>query len=924
MGRRQTDHGTGEVVGREAELAEVERLLSRGREGFSALLLEGEPGIGKTTVFREALRLSEQSGVRVLACGPGATEATLSLAAVADLLESVPEERRQELPPPQRRALDIALLLAEPDERPVEQRAVAAAVRSLVAGLAADGPLLLAVDDLQWLDPASAVILEYVVRRLKPEQVALLASRRLGEPARLDLGALVPADALQCVQLGPLSLGALQHLLAGRLGITLPRPILVRVHETSGGNPFFALELAGALRRRGGTLAPGEPLPIPSDLDELLRERLEGLGTAALDVARAVAALAGPTAALVEAAVGAGAGAGLDEALAARILELDGDRLRFSHPLLGSAVAAAHVPSSRRALHARLARVAPTAEEQARHLALATAEPDREIASILEEAAVSAHVRGAPATAAELAEQALRLTPPADAADARRRLFLAAERHDVAGDTERALSLLERARDEAPPGVERAAALVRLADVQDDPRASVPLYRWALAEAGGDPALEATIHIRLSRSMAWDEGAERGAAHAELAVRAASQTKDAEIRCRALAAHGDWQFRAGRGIPRAVMDEAVTLERSLAAWPIDRGPTDLLARQLVWALDVEPARGLLHELRDAHRTRSDADGEATATWWLALLEWRAGSWDEAERYAAESFDIRLQLGSVLPVDGFPVTVVAAHRGRVDEARAGAQRDVAEAEAQGIRIAVSASTWVLGFVELSQGDAAAALPHLRRSYELRNAFMLEPAQRLELGDFLEALVAVAELEEADQVLAAWDERAAALDRAWALAVLARGRGLLLAAGGDLEAAFESFGRALSEHARSADPFQHARTLLALGRTQRRAKRRGDARTSLEEALARFERLGAPLWAEQARAELPRVGGRGTAASGELTPSERRVVALAADGLSNKEIAATLFVTVHTVEVHLSHAYAKLGVRSRSQLRRALEG
>ncbi|MDQ3065777.1 MAG: LuxR C-terminal-related transcriptional regulator [Actinomycetota bacterium] len=225
------------------------------------------------------------------------------------------------------------------------------------------------------------------------------------------------------------------------------------------------------------------------------------------------------------------------------------------------------------------------------------------------------------------------------------------------------------------------------------------------------------------------------------------------------------------------------------------------------------------------------------------------------------------------------------------------------------------------MELSAGDAAAALPYLRRSYELRNAFMLEPAQRLELGDLLEAMIAVGELDEADEILATWQERADALDRAWALAILARSRGLLLAARGDFQAAFASFERALAEHGRSTDPFQHARTLLALGRTQRRAKKRGAARTTLEEALERFERLGTPLWAEQTRAELARIGGRASS-SGELTEAERRIAALVAEGSTNREVAAALFLTEHSVETALTRVYRKLGVRSRAELARLL--
>jgi DNA-binding CsgD family transcriptional regulator len=319
--------------------------------------------------------------------------------------------------------------------------------------------------------------------------------------------------------------------------------------------------------------------------------------------------------------------------------------------------------------------------------------------------------------------------------------------------------------------------------------------------------------------------------------------------------------------------------------------------------------------------RNDATGEADALWYLSLLEARAANWEQAEQYSTASLDLWTQLGRVIPPYEFPAAIVAAHRGQVDEARARSQRAVARAEAEGIGIAQSGHSWVLGFVELSAGDAAAALPYLRRSYELRNAFMLEPAQRVELGDLLEALIAVGELDEADGILATWQERADALDRAWALAILARGRGLLLAAQNDLDGAFASFERALAEHARGTDPFQHARTLLALGRTQRRAKKRGAARATLEDALARFERLGAPLWADQARAELARIGGRAPSRD-ELTEAEQRIAALVAEGRTNREVAAALFLTEHSVETALTRVYRKLGVRSRAELARRL--
>jgi len=906
------------IVGRDEELGAIVRLLEAPEQLSGVAVLPGEAGIGKTTLWLAGIDTAAAHGYRILSSRPSEAETGFSFAGLADLLGNAAPDVLPELPPIQRRALEAALLLGESDIH-ADDRAVAAAFLGALRLLAGESPLCLAIDDVQWLDAASLTALRYALARLDQEPIAALLAVRGDVPDWLRRA--VPKERLRTVEVGGLSVGAIQELLRARLDATFPRPTLIRLWETSGGNPFFTLELASALQRRGGTLAPGDEFPIPSDLDELLHERLDGLGAGALDVARAVAALADPTVPLVESAVGRRSEAGLAETLAARILELDGERVRFTHPLLGSAVTARQTPSRRRSLHARLAEIVPTGEERARHLALATAEPSREIASILDDAARAAHARGAPATAAELAEQALRLTPATSPDDARRRLLIAADMHHRAGDTDRATALLEQARASAAPGNERATIVTHLAGVQPSPQDAVALYREALSEAEGDDALAATIHLRIAALMRFTEGIERGMEHGELAARAASHVGDAALRCRALAAYGLMHFNTGRGIPGVEMEEALSLERSLGEWPLDDGPTWIYGWQLCWSADVDRARDLFQEVLSVVKARNDPAGEADALWYLSLLESRAGNWDEADRYTTDSLDLWTQLDRVIPPTEFPAAIIAAHRGRIDEARARSQRAVARAEAEGIGIGQSGHSWVLGFIELSLGDANAALVHLRRSYELRNAFMLEPAQRLELGDLLEALIAVGKLDESDDILATWEARADALDRAWALAILARCRALLLAARGDLEGAFASFERALAEHARSTDPFHHARTLLALGRTQRRAKKRGPARTTLEDVLARFERLGAPLWAEQTRGELARIGGRAPSRD-ELTEAERRIARLVADGRTNREVAAALFLTVHSVETALTRVYRKLGVRSRAELARLL--
>jgi DNA-binding CsgD family transcriptional regulator len=898
-------------VGREDELNEIVLVLDALDAASGPVVLSGEAGIGKTELWLAGLAAASERGIRTLATRPSEGETGYSYAGLADLMTEVADDVLPRLPSVQRRAVETALLVGEPDTS-VDERTVASAFLGAVKALAADGPVCIAVDDLQWLDAASLGPLKFALARLGDAPVVALVAVR-GTPPEW-LRRLSP----RLVEVQGLSIGATHELLRTRLGATFARPLLVRIWETSGGNPFFALELADALQRRG-ELEVGAELPIPSSLGELLDARLDGLDAAAVEVVQVVAALADPTAQLVEATVGDTADAGLAEAQSARVLQFEDERIRFTHPLLGSAVAARTTPPRRRTLHARLAEVVPTGEERARHLALATARPSGSVASVLDAAAVQALARGAPAAAAELAEQALRLTPASRRDDLRRRLLAAADMHHRAGDLPRARSLLERERAAATPGRERATVVARLAEVQATPREATRLYRTALAEAEDDDALRATIHLALAGLMRFTEGVEAGVEHGRRAIEAASRVDDRSLRCLAAGAYGLLHFNAGLGVPEPTMAEALVLERSLDEWPLDDGPTHVHGHQLWWSGDVDAARPVFEECRRAGVAWHEPYAEGDALWYLSLLEWRAGNWEESDRLAARSLELDAQLGPVLPTNEYPTAIIAAHRGRVDEARAVAERAFAAAEAEGMTIAQAGHGWVLGFIELSLGNAAAALPHLRRAVENREGFVLEPAMRTELGDALEALVAVGELEDADAMIATWDERARRLDRPWALAILARCRGLLLAAKGDFEGALVSFERALAEHARSTDPFSHARTVLALGRTQRRAKQRGAARATLLDALERFERVGAPLWAEQARAELARVGGR-SPSTGELTESEDRIAALVAKGKSNREVAATLFLTVHSVETALTRIYRKLGVRSRAELAR----
>lgn len=906
------------LVGREDELRRIERLLAS--ESLpTTIVLRGDAGIGKTSLWLAGLQHASSCGYRVLVSRPTEAETRLSYAGLADLLAGSIDDALPDLPPIQRRALERALLLDDGVGH-ADERAIAAAFLSVVRNLGRIQPVCLAIDDLQWLDAASLDVLRFALARLGEDNVASLLAVRGELPGWL--GRATPPDRLATFEIEGLSIGALQELLRERLGAGLARPTLVRVWETSGGNPFFALEVARALQRRGFSAAPSQPLPVPSSLDELLRERLDGLGPEALEIATVSAALSDPTTGLVAAAVGDAAHAGIPEALDAQVLELDGDRLRFAHPLLGSAVTARQTHLARTALHARLATLAPTREERARHLAISTVRPDREIAAEIEEAARDAHARGAPIEAAQLADHSARLTPREALADRQRRLLLAADRYYVAADAERATALLVEARDSAAPGRERAVVLIQLARVAASPRDATDLLLEGLGEAGDDDELVAEIHLTIAGHQRFVEGVERGLYHAELAVGAAARAGGAAIRCRALAASGLLHFNAGQGIRKVEMEEALALERSLPDWPLEEGPAFVYCHQLVWAGEVDRARDVARELEVALAARDDLPGRADALWYLALVEWRAGNWAEADRFAAAELELTTLVGRAMPNEEFPTAIVDAHLGRAELAVRRAESAIVRARGESMLVAEQGFDWILGFVRLSLGDPPAAVENLRRAHELRKAIGIgEPAMCFELGDLLETLVATGELDEVERLLAESEPRAVALDRAWALAILARGSALLLAARRDLGGAFEAFERALAEHARVTDPFQHARTLLALGRTQRRAKKRGAARATLEEALAGFERLGALLWVEQTRAELARIGGR-TASRTELTEAERRIALLVVQGRRNREVAAELYLTEHSVETALSRIYRKLGIRSRGELGRVL--
>ena len=909
-----------DVIGRDPELAAGRAFLDRASRGPEALVLEGEAGVGKTTVWSALVDLARREGRLVLLARPAAPEAPLTLASLADLLEAVTPDAFDALPEPQRRAVDVALLRTDARWDALEPRLLGTAVRSILQGLARSGPVLIAIDDLQWVDATSAAVLGFAIRRLGDVPLGVLAARRTGEPLPIDLPSLLGPVPAETVRVGPLTVAALHHVLARHLGRPVPRSTLIRVHEASGGLPLFALEILRALGA-DGVPAAGEPLPVPGDVRDLVRRRVARLPAQTRETLLTAALLEPPLAATVERALGRPVDRDLATAARQEVARLGSGRITFDHPLFAAAIAAEATPGERRDAHRRLAAIVTEVEVRARHRALATDGPDEGVAAELEAAAREAHARGGPAAANGLMEMAIATTPPADDAARQRRTIELADGLQRAGEPGRAQDLLVGVVDTAGSAHLRARARLALARVRyetDAGGAALSLCEAAIPEAEGDAGLLALAHAMIA-IVSWDDFRRRDG-HVREATRLLATIPDPDpvIEGLVLMQRCDNDVAAGRPLDPAIVERALELERrSPAASVADRFSASL-GPWLKAMDDFDGARTWLERTQRSAEDEGDDGSLPYAVSHLPELELWTGHWADAEAHARR----HLQLAGTLGLESqrrqalYNLALVHVHQGRDVDAGA----EIAEALAAA---ATDDDVWtttivvpLLGHLELSRGNASSAAGHLLRATELRDRVGHEAPRRHD-PDLVEALVATGDLGRAASVAEAMTVRARRFGRHAALANAARSRALVAAASGDPDGAIAELDAALREHALAPIPFDRARTLLTLGQVRRRRRERGAARTAFEGALAEFESLGAAHWSARARAELDRVGLRRTSGT-DLTANERRVAELAASGMTNREVAATLFLSPKTVEANLSRAYAKLGIASRAEL------
>ncbi|MEV0649435.1 AAA family ATPase [Phytomonospora sp. NPDC050363] len=900
------------MVGRERTMHEAACALA----GHRNVLLHGPPGIGKSTLADALAARARAEGVRVLRAVPAAVESELPYLVLIDLFgESVTAART--LPAHLREALDVALLRTRGAGIGPDELTVRIAVLEHLRRMAAESPVLLVIDDAQWVDEASADVLAFAARRIGDLPVALLVTERVdeGEPTAR---ALCPDPLTLPVE--PLGQAAITELLTGEPGAHAAR----RVFEASGGNPMYAVELARALGS-GPAPADHEPLPVPDRLRDLLAQRLTGLDD---DTRRALlyaALVSRPTLALLIRA-GTLPADGLQAAETARIITAtdDGD-VGFLHPLLRELVTSDAGCAARRAAHAELATVVDDPVERARHHALGNPAADADIAALAETAAAEAAGRGAPGTAVSLARLAARRTPPQDTAAIAARLLTAACYAHDAGQVAEARQLAQAALSAGGEPETRVRARILLIDLGDLSDAPEHLAA-AAADAGEDTALCARVSLYEASLAYFDRRNDDAADHADRAESLARKAGETALIVEALGVRATiaspYASEGGSESSDALHEAAYRLAEGL---PVTTASID--ARQM-WAMtalfrgDLATAVDEIGRLERDVRSRglvSDLMGVLIST---TSVNVRAGDGPAALRAGDECERLFL--------DAAPTPCVGLVVGASGEWCAGDPRRAVERAANAVAVCerLGDDEWlepalaIHGQALLTTGDATAAVTAFDRAAELEMASAArDPAIIPWHADHIEALIATGDLDAAEERLTDLAERMELFTRPVIGVQVERVRALLTAAKGDALAALSRLRAAIDAQGPAAYPIEAARAELTLGRIARRARRRAIARTAFTAAVEGFAAIGAHAHLAVARDELDRLDHhRDSRAEGGdgLSEADRRLVAMVRAGATNREVGAALFLSVKAVEARLSRLYRRFGVRNRAEL------
>jgi DNA-binding CsgD family transcriptional regulator len=885
------------LFGRDREQQELRRLAAGARAGQTGVLvLAGEAGIGKSALLDSAA--AEAGGMRILRARGIESEGHVPFGGLLELLRPA-LGAVDRIPAPQAAALESALALRPGSAQ--DRFAVGAATLSLLAAHAEKSPLLVLVDDLQWLDGSSADALLFAVRRLVADPIAVVLAVREEEPS------LVDGSDLTVLRLEGLDRDAAAALLG-----PVPAAAADRLYRATAGNPLALLELAGEADELAA--APVEhPLPISTSIARAFLRR-----AASLPAATRHALLLVATSDRGELSVLARAGLQVEDLAGAEqagLVRLAGGFAEFRHPLARSAVYGEAAPHERRAAHRALAGALPDrdADRRAWHLASAATGPDRSASAALEQAAQRARERTAYSVASAAYERAARL----DDDDARRGrlLYEAAESAWLGGEAERARALLDESSLLAP-----------------DPR--IDSVRGAIASRRG-PVMEGYALLVSAAERAEPDQAVLMLAEAADACFYSGATAEmlaAADRAAALVDAGADGGRAGfyaaaaRGAARVVagLDGADDLRRAMALF--ESGGFEDDPRTLAWAAiapiflrQADTGRGLMDHAIATAREHAAVGALPRLLNRLARDEAMTDRWPDAEADFHETIRLSRETGqrTELAAALAGLAWLEARQGREDECSAHAAESRALCVDLGVGFYELWTYTALGELELGLGRPAAAVAHFEAHEARARELGFDDVDMSTEPELVDAYLRLGRADDAAAVAAQHDERARAKALPWALARAARCRGML--AGADFE---EHFAEALRAHAETPDVFETARTRLAYGAGLRRARRRVHAREELRAALAAFDRLGPSPWGEAARVELAATGEtarrRDPSTLGELTPQELQIALLLGEGRTTREAAAALFLSPKTIEYHLRSIYRKLELNSRAAL------
>jgi DNA-binding CsgD family transcriptional regulator len=890
----------GALIGRAHELARLTEFAGSLNEGPAAMVISGEPGIGKTALLRECVSMARAAGHTVLLSFSTEEEMTGPLVGINDLFDGTRLGRD---------ALDPA---TEPNER---GRAILAAIRDLTLG----SPCLIAIDDVKWLDAASAQALRFALRRITDEPLGLVMTCQTRSDAgeRLDIDRYWPASAVTDLEPGPLDEADLRRVI-GEVVDSISPIAFGHIARLSGGNPFHAIQLARSIDPTQ-TYESAAAIQLPDSLQGAIESRLNNAPDDLIPLLEVLSATGpGPVERFRRYLPDADVHGLITIGESSGYLARDGDKLHFAHPLLASAVYGRIDAGQRRSLHARLAAIETDAETRTWHLALSADLPSEEIAALLEASAGEANGRGAPDLASFYAHHSRRLTPPEYLESSQRRALLEARSLAKAGEAARALALLDEMATSLPRGSARAEVLVHRFYVEND---EIDAGDATLVEALEDAEGDEVLRGRVLDILGWHRGMFRGDLRggikcAREAVEIAETTEATDL----------WMLAAGHlahmeaisGRPRLdVMQTAVAVVEERGGPELGGGPEAWLAKQQLWAGALDDAEETFQRLtRSANRLELPY-----RLYDLALADLARGRLDSAHDHVERGVEAARDSDNADPEGWllYPLSLVLAWRGDSVQARSAAERLDAWEGRPGNKLGRLRATSALGLLALSEGDAAGAGAILAGGVALADDVGLgHPGAVPILPDAIAAHAAIGEAETARRWLEELGRQASSLghERTWALFNFAYGMTLL--AEGEADSAAEALAESVAMHESLGLVPDTARGRLALGQALVRLGQRNRAQEQLEAARATFESMGATLWLARARGELERSDprpGRGT-----LTVTEERIADLVARGRRNREIANDLFMSVATVEAHLTRIYRKLGIRSRAELTR----